>query len=176
MNKSQTVITGTPIKGNEENLWLVPGRVPGQPEGWYSIYAVNADMAASQVEDGAGDWEGEEFPSHLSDDYTALYCPYCAEEFIVPASTGPDEADYSEWTHESVYTYLVENHGHNCQEDVGGVILGNHVVDFDAAVNLMDDDLREQVHAELAPCTNQEFLDRYVVLHRKKYGKEFTVS
>lgn len=33
-----------------------------------------------------------------------------------------------------------------------------------AIANLMDDDLREQVHRELAPCTDMEFLRRYVEL------------
>jgi len=28
----------------------------------------------------------------------------------------------------------------------------------------MDDTIREKVHLELAPCTNQEFLDRYMEL------------
>ena len=48
-------------------------------------------------------------------------------------------------------------------------------VDFDACVNMMDDDLREQVHCELAPCTDQAFLDRYCQLHEKKYGEEFQI-
>ena len=30
--------------------------------------------------------------------------------------------------------------------------------DFDVAVNYMDDDLRNELAAELAPCTDQEFL------------------
>ena len=33
---------------------------------------------------------------------------------------------------------------------------------WDAVVNLMDDDTREAVHAELAPCTEAEFLARYL--------------
>lgn len=33
---------------------------------------------------------------------------------------------------------------------------------WDIVVNLMDDEKREQVHRELAPCTNEEFLDRYL--------------
>ena len=33
-----------------------------------------------------------------------------------------------------------------------------------AIVNLMDDEIREQVHRELAPCTDMEFLRRYVEL------------
>lgn len=28
----------------------------------------------------------------------------------------------------------------------------------------MDDEIREQVHYELAPCTNEEFIDRYCEL------------
>lgn len=49
------------------------------------------------------------------------------------------------------------------------------VVDFDACVNLMDDELREQAHRELAPCSEQEFIDRYCQLHTQKYGEDFQV-
>lgn len=35
---------------------------------------------------------------------------------------------------------------------------------WDAVVNVMDDDTREAVHAELAPCTDLEFLTRYLDL------------
>lgn len=50
---------------------------------------------------------------------------------------------------------------------------GAHFVDVDEAIsgadwdvieNLMDDDTREAVHFELAPCTNEEFLRRYLEL------------
>lgn len=37
-------------------------------------------------------------------------------------------------------------------------------IDFDAIVNYMDDESREQVNKELAPCTEQEFLTRYLEL------------
>lgn len=49
------------------------------------------------------------------------------------------------------------------------------MTDYDwlAIVALMDDELREQVHAELAPCSKQEFLTRYKELHFEKYGEEF---
>lgn len=40
-------------------------------------------------------------------------------------------------------------------------------------VQFMDDELREQAHAELEPCTNEEFFARYCQLHHAKYGKEF---
>ena len=35
---------------------------------------------------------------------------------------------------------------------------------WNVIVNAMDDDIREAVHAELAPCTNEEFLTRYLEL------------
>ena len=46
---------------------------------------------------------------------------------------------------------------------------------FDAAIELMDDELREQVHAEIAPCTDLEFLHLYMVYHAEKYGEQFTI-
>lgn len=33
---------------------------------------------------------------------------------------------------------------------------------WDAIVNLMDDNIREEVHGLLAPCTKREFLREYV--------------
>lgn len=33
---------------------------------------------------------------------------------------------------------------------------------WEAIVSYMDDDIREALHAELAPCTNTEFLDKYL--------------
>lgn len=35
---------------------------------------------------------------------------------------------------------------------------------MDVIASYMDDDAREQVHFELAPCSNSEFLERYVEL------------
>lgn len=37
-------------------------------------------------------------------------------------------------------------------------------MDWDAIVNMMDDDIREKVCRELAPCTEVEFLTRYLEL------------
>lgn len=46
---------------------------------------------------------------------------------------------------------------------------------FDAAVALMDDEIREELHNKLAPCTEEEFLEAYIEAHFKKYGEEFTI-
>lgn len=50
-----------------------------------------------------------------------------------------------------------------------------HAVDFDAAVNLMDDEIREAVHAEAIE-DEQAFFDRYAALHAAKYGTDFVVN
>lgn len=45
--------------------------------------------------------------------------------------------------------------------------------DIDDAAQLMDDDIREDVHKDLAPCTAQEFIEEYARRHKEKYGEEF---
>lgn len=44
---------------------------------------------------------------------------------------------------------------------------------FQACIHLMNDELREQVHNELAPCTDREFLERYSDLHFNKFNEHF---
>lgn len=56
---------------------------------------------------------------------------------------------------------------------MANVMLNGEMVDFDAAVNMMDDGIREAVHADLAPCTDQEFMDEYARRHEEKYGQSF---
>lgn len=51
-----------------------------------------------------------------------------------------------------------------------------HLVYYAAAEEMMDDDLREELHMEMAPCTNQEFYDAYVKAHAAKYnGEKFQI-
>lgn len=49
-------------------------------------------------------------------------------------------------------------------------------INYEAAVALMDDDLREELHSELAPCTEQEFFTAYEVAHAEKFGEEWELS
>lgn len=46
-------------------------------------------------------------------------------------------------------------------------------IDFKAAVSLMDDELREEVHGKFAPCHPHEFMKEYAELHMEKFGKPF---
>lgn len=49
-------------------------------------------------------------------------------------------------------------------------------IDFDAAAVLMDDEIREELNFELAPCTEQEFYSAYEKAHVEKYGEEWELS
>lgn len=46
---------------------------------------------------------------------------------------------------------------------------------YQAAVELMDDEIRESVHQDLSPCTDEEFLAEYMKRHAEKYGMDFVV-
>ena len=49
-------------------------------------------------------------------------------------------------------------------------------IEWSTAVNLMDDDLREELNAELAPCTDQEFFEAYAKAHENKFGEEWELA
>lgn len=54
-------------------------------------------------------------------------------------------------------------------------------VDFEIAVNMMDDEIREQLHEELVmqsdeDCTEQKFFDEYCKAHEEKYGEEWELA
>ena len=49
-------------------------------------------------------------------------------------------------------------------------------IEWNTAVNLMDDDLREELSAELAPCTEQEFFEAYAKAHENKFGEEWELA
>lgn len=46
---------------------------------------------------------------------------------------------------------------------------------FEAAVQLMDDEIREELHEELAPCSDEDFLTAYMERHEQKYGVPFVI-
>lgn len=58
----------------------------------------------------------------------------------------------------------------------GMVEVNGEMVSFETALSLMDEQIREDLHQELAPCTDQEFVDAYIERHLEKFGEEFTVS
>ena len=49
-------------------------------------------------------------------------------------------------------------------------------INYDAAVELMDDEICESLNFEIAPCTEQEFFTAYEKAHAEKYGEEWELS
>lgn len=49
-------------------------------------------------------------------------------------------------------------------------------INYEAAVELMDDGICESLNFELAPCTEQEFFTAYEEAHIEKYGEEWELS
>ena len=49
-------------------------------------------------------------------------------------------------------------------------------INYEAAVELMDDEICESLNFELAPCTEQEFFTAYEKAHAEKYGEEWELS
>ena len=47
---------------------------------------------------------------------------------------------------------------------------------YNAAVALMDYETSEEVHREIAPCSELEFLTAYMNLHEEKFGERFVVN
>lgn len=62
------------------------------------------------------------------------------------------------------------------------VIINGRQVDFDAAVSLMDDDLREHLNSTVADYdqddskSHQNFINAYEVAHAEKFGEDFQVA
>ena len=46
---------------------------------------------------------------------------------------------------------------------------------YNQAVNLMDDEICEELHEKMAPCTDLEFLEAYMEAHEEKFGEEFQI-
>lgn len=53
------------------------------------------------------------------------------------------------------------------------VCADGNVRDYEAAVNLMDEELREELRRTMSNSTPQEFIERYAKEHREKFGEGF---
>lgn len=56
-----------------------------------------------------------------------------------------------------------------------GERVGN-VIDMAVAVQLMDDEIREAVHADLSPCSEAEFLAAYQRRHARAHGRMLVIA
>lgn len=49
-------------------------------------------------------------------------------------------------------------------------------VDFEVAVNLMDDGIRERLYNFIAPCSKQEFFESYCLAHMCRFDEPFELA
>lgn len=52
------------------------------------------------------------------------------------------------------------------------IILNNKEIEFDTAEAYMDAEIKEQLHHDMAPCSEQDFVDAYVKAHAEKFNGE----
>lgn len=55
------------------------------------------------------------------------------------------------------------------------VTLNGQRYDINIVAHYMDDDIREDLHMQLAPCDPQVFIDAYCAAHYKVYEEEFAI-
>lgn len=95
--------------------------------------------------------------------------PQCGVE-ITSFETYDDMTEYIDSV-DGLYDRLAE--GYALLREVTGGHIRRAISDQAAAVELMDDDLREEVHRDLAPCTWEEFAEEYARRHLERFGEEF---
>lgn len=59
---------------------------------------------------------------------------------------------------------------------ITSVTLGQWTGNLDTAVAYMDDEIREQLHNDIAPCDDQTFLSAYCAAHKAKFGADFVIN
>ena len=47
---------------------------------------------------------------------------------------------------------------------------------YNVAEAMMDDEIRERLHNELAPCTEQAFFDAYAAAHKEQFGEDWILD
>jgi len=60
---------------------------------------------------------------------------------------------------------------------MANIVINKHGVkiDYDAAVNLMDDDIREQL-ARQTWSSDQDFFEAYAIAHKRVFGDEWELA
>ena len=112
---------------------------------------------------------------------------YCAKQIVIGYTEGLCASDLANYTHEDAeedYRNFVNDLQMSGEyvpdaltpDFIYEIIHDLYGADWNAIVEIMDDEIREQVHAELAPCTKEEFFARYCELHEQKYGEEFEAN
>lgn len=87
-------------------------------------------------------------------DWSAIECPECKREIRL-------DSENQDWEHERSI-YVVDGRIYN---------IGEWDCDYDAAVSLMDDELRERLHGDTD--SPAEFISLYIDAHREAFSEEW---
>ena len=89
-----------------------------------------------------------------------------------------------DWLTEAEVNDLLESLSDTLFGDLGDLSetkyadLARSIVDegnYESAVELMDDDIREEIHDRYAPCDEVTFLALYMDAHHQLYGEDFAI-
>lgn len=56
------------------------------------------------------------------------------------------------------------------------VILNGKEIEFEVVHNYMDEELCEEIHQDMTPCSEQDFTDEYIKRHKIKYNEDFEIN
>lgn len=62
------------------------------------------------------------------------------------------------------------------QAEPNTAVVGGKVFDMDVIASYMDDEIREDLHTKMSPCSAQEFVDAYMDAHDEKFGEIFKIN
>lgn len=85
------------------------------------------------------------------------------------------EKDFNDFRSESSYMSKFDSFEDYIDAQIMNGYLKEEEFD-DYLLQYMVDDLREQVVDELAPCSDEDFYNRYCELHLEKYGEEYELN
>ena len=105
------------------------------------------------------------------------YATRAGRESIYFDEQTPDESGNLQTVEEDVALTRdeIRHLGGDPWEIIDALAIAPLLDNWEATTALMDDEIREEIHAKLAPCTKEEFLAAYMEAHEAAFGEEFTI-
>lgn len=144
--------------GDENNSVTMYADGDNGPNGEMSAYVVENQYGDTINSFVASSWEDAKDQFESQCNLSGMY-----DEYLV---TQEDEFNHLHGIGASRKRASVENSNGHVFDDS----------DWDAIVQNMDPDIREQLSENLAPCSNQEFFDAYADAYYNKYGEEWELD
>jgi hypothetical protein len=97
--------------------------------------------------------------------------------FYLPDEAPEQDADGAYLADDDTINYALVEYP-DAVKSADGMVknLGGKWLTFADTLEYMDDDIREHLHSELAPCGEQEFFTAYEKAHKKQFGESWELS